>query len=67
MKHVDTGAYLSSQAGARFGHPIGGQQEVAGATHKSKDTEWSAAEGIYYPRSDKAAAGAQPEGDKDEL
>ena len=38
---------------AKFGNPIGGQQEVCGIPRKTREAEWVAAEGVYYPRSDK--------------
>ncbi|GIL75263.1 hypothetical protein Vretifemale_5068 [Volvox reticuliferus] len=63
FKHVDTGAYLFSHD-AKYGNPISGQFEVAGVAHKSKNTEWVAAEGVYMPRySEKGSA----DDDKEEL
>jgi hypothetical protein len=39
--------------------PIAGQHEVCGVARRSKDAEWMAAEGIYYP--DATAHGARSE------
>lgn len=63
FKHVDTGSYLFSHD-AKFGNPIAGQFEVAGAPHKSKNTEWVAAEGVYMPR---PSGKGTSEDDKEEL
>ena len=76
LRHVDTGAYLHSMRQAAFGHPIAGQHEVCGIKAKGRDSEWSAAEGVYLPRSDKkpkegggggAKGGSGGDSDKDEL
>ena len=47
FKHVDTAVYLSSHA-KTFSRPITGQQEVCGKV-KSKDANWKATEGVYFP------------------
>eukprot|EP01116_Phalansterium_solitarium_P013748 TRINITY_DN31152_c0_g1_i1.p1 TRINITY_DN31152_c0_g1~~TRINITY_DN31152_c0_g1_i1.p1 ORF type:complete len:218 (+),score=39.74 TRINITY_DN31152_c0_g1_i1:62-715(+) len=46
--HVDTGKYLSSNKN-KFQHPIPGQQEIAAIAQASRDTEWAAEEGVYFP------------------
>ncbi len=51
FKHVDTGVYLVSHD-AKFGNPIGGQQEICGLPRKVREADWMAAEGVYYPRTD---------------
>lgn len=55
LKHKDTSVYVASNKDFRFGQPIHGQQEIFGVGHKSKDSEWYAAEGVYLPRGDAAA------------
>lgn len=55
MKHRDTSAYLASMDGAKFGHPISGQQEVCSLRHKDKSSEWQTAEGVYMPSLDELA------------
>lgn len=79
FQHVDTNAWLSANEAHQFSHPISGQLEVAGVTRKTRDSDWAAAEGVFYPRNDKedkpaageggaaAAAGGAADGDKDEL
>ena len=47
FKHQDTGSYLSSHS-KKFNRPITGQQEVC-AKAKSKDANWLATEGVYFP------------------
>jgi len=49
LKHRDTNAYLASSEGAKFGHPIGGQQEVCAVRNKDKNSQWQTAEGIFMP------------------
>jgi len=49
LKHRDTGVYLYSSDGSKFGHPINGQQEICGVRHKDKNSEWQTAEGIFLP------------------
>ena len=49
LKHRDTQALLTSLEHARFGHPIGGQQEVCAVKSKGKNSEWQTAEGVYLP------------------
>lgn len=49
LKHVETSAFLTSYDHAKFGHPIGGQQEVCGHKTKSKNADWQTAEGVYLP------------------
>ena len=51
--HADTGVYLFSHA-KEFPRPIAGQYEVAGSARRTRDVEWLAAEGIYFP--ERAAA-----------
>ena len=48
LKHVGTGAYLSSHERS-FGHPIAGQNEVFGrkSTGGGKDF-WKAGEGVFF-------------------
>lgn len=53
FKHVDTGVYMVSHD-AKFGNPIGGQQEICGLPRKVREADWVAAEGVYYPRTDVA-------------
>jgi hypothetical protein len=53
FKHTDTGVYMISHD-AKFGQPIGGQQEICGIARKIREADWLAAEGVYYPRSDLA-------------
>ncbi len=48
LKHRDTGAYLYSHE-MRFGQPIAGQQEVCSVERKDRNSEWQAAEGVYFP------------------
>lgn len=45
LKHVGTGAYLSSHERS-FGHPIAGQNEVFGK--KSGKDFWKAGEGVFF-------------------
>ena len=47
FKHQDTGTYLSSHS-KKFNRPITGQQEVC-AKAKSKDANWLATEGVFFP------------------
>lgn len=47
LKHADTGTYLSSHS-KKFNRPITGQQEIC-AKAKSKDANWLATEGVYFP------------------
>jgi len=50
LAHVDTNKFLSSNKN-KFPNPIAGQQEVACIADKnSKDTEWVAEEGFYFPK-----------------
>ncbi len=68
FKHKDTGVYMCSNKDYKFGQPIHGQQEIFGLQHKTKDSEWFAAEGVYLPRSDKKGSKAKGSKDnKDEL
>ncbi|ORX54138.1 hypothetical protein DM01DRAFT_1322336 [Hesseltinella vesiculosa] len=46
--HVDSKVYLSSQQQHKYGQPISGQLEVAGAKNSGKHTQWMAQEGIYF-------------------
>ncbi|KAL1924032.1 uncharacterized protein VTP21DRAFT_7067 [Calcarisporiella thermophila] len=48
FKHDETGAYLGMNKKYTFGHPIHGQLEVAAMKSRSKDTTFSAVEGIYF-------------------
>lgn len=56
MKHVDTGAWLSSSSRYQFGQPIHGQMQVCSAKRKSKDTTWKVAEGIFMHAPEKKVA-----------
>ncbi|KAJ3261614.1 Stromal cell-derived factor 2-like protein 1 [Boothiomyces macroporosus] len=47
LKHVDTGAYLSSNTRYTYGNPINGQLEVSGRYSKGENELWIAREGIY--------------------
>jgi len=47
LKHADTGTYLSSHS-KKFNRPITGQQEIC-TKAKSKDANWLATEGVYFP------------------
>jgi len=49
FQHVDTGKYLSSNK-QKFPNPIPGQQEVCAIGQLTKDTDWSAEEGFYFPK-----------------
>ena len=53
LKHVATDTYLST-SGQSFGSPIQGQLEVVAKSAKSRDTIWKAAEGIYFPSTEKS-------------
>jgi hypothetical protein len=33
----------------RVGRPIAGQHEVCGSARRTKDAEWIASEGVYFP------------------
>ena len=59
MKHRDTSAYLASMDGAKFGHPISGQQEVCSLRQKDKSSEWQTAEGVFMPSPDELPAGEE--------
>ncbi len=68
LKHKDTGVYLFSMDGAKFGHPINGQQEICGVHGKKAGTEWHTAEGVFLPSPEaEAAAAAAGEASNDEL
>lgn len=47
LKHADTSTYLSSHS-KKFNRPITGQQEIC-TKAKSKDANWLATEGVYFP------------------
>lgn len=47
LAHVDTGVWLSSSMKS-YPRPIDGQHEVAGASRRGSDCEWTAAEGVYH-------------------
>lgn len=61
LRHVDTGVYLHSHDRHRYSHPISGQQEVCAVKRKDANSNWLAAEGVYFVP--QAAVG----GAKDEL
>lgn len=65
LKHRDTGSYLASSEGAKFGHPINGQQEICAVKHKDKSSEWQTAEGVFMPSLDGIVD--QASGSQDEL
>eukprot|EP01100_Stratorugosa_tubuloviscum_P014675 TRINITY_DN79_c12_g1_i1.p1 TRINITY_DN79_c12_g1~~TRINITY_DN79_c12_g1_i1.p1 ORF type:complete len:222 (+),score=97.64 TRINITY_DN79_c12_g1_i1:65-730(+) len=48
IRHVDTRAYLSCSARAKYGNPIAGQLEIAAKTAKTNEVEWLAEEGLYF-------------------
>lgn len=60
LKHKVTGHFLTSYDHAKFGHPIGGQQEVCGHRQKNKNTEWQCGEGVYLPTLDVSSEEATP-------
>jgi len=50
FQYVDTGRWLSSNK-QKFPNPINGQQEVCAIDKAtSKDTEWTAEEGFFFPK-----------------
>lgn len=49
LRHVETGAYLSSSPDKRYGRPISGQLEICGKNKAGKNELWIATEGVYFP------------------
>lgn len=49
LKHVETGAYLSSSPDKRYGRPISGQLEICGKSKAGKNELWIATEGVFFP------------------
>ncbi|KAJ1878441.1 hypothetical protein H4R99_000331 [Coemansia sp. RSA 1722] len=48
LRHEETGKYLQSLAGKKYGQPISGHQEVSGGKKPDTNAQWTAMEGYYF-------------------